>query len=131
MCDLIIQLYNSLPKNLYVVIISNTTLLNRMFDDMLPPLEIFCPFCQPNLWYYLLFPQTAERKMKQVVYGADDGTISVAYSCEGCLEMYFERRDGVCEIEPVQDEDTGVTLPPDYRQYIKRTFGDFKLVHER
>lgn len=96
-----------------------------------PPLEIFCPFCQPDLRYHMLFPQTAERKMKQALYSSGDGSITAIYSCEGCLEMYFEQKNGLWEVRPMQDGTREIKLPDEYQQYLKRTFGNFKLVDER
>jgi hypothetical protein len=100
-----------------------------MLAERLPPLEIFCPYCQPNLQFYLQFPQTAERKMKQAVFSVVDGTTSVTYSCEGCLELYVQHRKGSCRIEQMPNNGNCTGLSREYQEYLRRVFGEFELTN--
>jgi hypothetical protein len=98
-----------------------------------PPLEIFCPYCQPNLSMYAQFPQTAKRKMKQVVFRPDDGYTSITYSCEDCIELQATRWDGIWHIRTIENNGHNKNrdeLPQDYQQYLKRVFGKYELMNE-
>lgn len=98
-----------------------------------PPLEIFCPFCQPNLRYFMLFPQTAERKMRQAFYAADGESVSIIYSCQGCLEIYMTRNNGTWHVRPIQGNGhsgrIADILPQDYKEYLRRIFGEYELIN--